>query len=184
MSYRKYTHSFDADTTNSGFTASYFKTINYDFQGNLQSPYFSTPFWPYGGSYLYLSDGNNFDASWAALLFNGFFVAKESGTYEFSSSGDSIDNWGYLWVGSAAYQWTDSNAAFMASRTGTDAFFGGSYSIDMNKGDAVPITWLWANGGGPGQSDLTITTPSNLVIQGGSDNFAPPCSAQVFWSED
>ncbi|KAI5463554.1 GLEYA domain-containing protein [Mariannaea sp. PMI_226] len=179
LKYRKYTHTFNENTA--GFTSSYFRTANYDWQGVLASPFFSTPNWPNGGDILSLSDGHTFSAPFTAIIFNGFFVAKETGQYTFSSSSDLIDNWGYLWVGDAAYNWNENNAAFKASRT-VSGYFGGTYSVVMNTGDAIPITWLWANGGGPGQSDLTITTPGGLKIQGGSGNFATPCSDQVFWA--
>lgn len=55
------------------------------------------------------------------------------------------------WLGETAYcDWTDDNAAFRASRV-EGAVTGGSKTMQLVAGEAVPLTWLWANAGGPGR---------------------------------
>ncbi|KAF4310873.1 hypothetical protein GTA08_BOTSDO13428 [Botryosphaeria dothidea] len=178
LTFRKYTHSFNANSANSGFTPSYFKTASVDFTGSLQDVDFSTPNWPSGSTYLTL-DGNYFDSSQAAVLMQGFFVAQATGTYTISTSASYIDNYGYLWTGDAAYTWTDDTTAYAATRTGA-GYYGGSTTITMNAGDAIPMTWLWANGGGVGQSHFVITTPSGSSTTDSTGYFAPACSSSVF----
>ncbi|OMP88075.1 hypothetical protein BK809_0002832 [Diplodia seriata] len=109
----------------------------------------------------------------------GFFVAQATGTYTISTSADYIDNYGYLWTGDAAYTWTDGTTAYAATRTG-GGYFGGSTSITMNAGDAVPMTWLWANGGGVGRSHFVITTPSGSSVTDTTGYFAPACDSSIF----
>ncbi|KAL6407697.1 putative gleya adhesin domain protein [Ilyonectria robusta] len=181
ISYRKYTSSFNAYLANSGFTTTFFKKKNPEFRGVLQSLSFSTPSWPTGSTLLTLADRRkSFESSQSALLFNGFFIAKETGTYTFTSLADAIDNWGYLWVGDVAYSdWNDDNTAFKASRTGAGNF-GGSYSVTLRKGDAIPLTWLWANGGSVAQSYLSITTPGGVTTTDTTGYFVQACGADVF----
>ncbi|KAL6900614.1 hypothetical protein GGI43DRAFT_427590 [Trichoderma evansii] len=160
LSYRKFTHTFNADQrcrqikqikSDPGFTSTALKDLTPDWNGTLAILTFATDNWPSGPT-LELPDGKIFDSSQAAMLMNGFFVAQEDGLYELGSSGDFIDNWGYLWTGSNVYQnWNDDNADFRANRVSAP-YEGGSVQIQMNQGDAIPLTWLWANGGGAGQS--------------------------------
>ncbi|KAH8666834.1 GLEYA domain-containing protein [Xylariales sp. PMI_506] len=182
IAYRKYTHSYDADLTASGFTSSAFKSLTPDFSGALQSLSFSTPNWPSGSTALTLSDrgGASFDASQAALLLQGFFIARQTGTYTLSSSASYIDNWGYLWTGDAAYSdWSDANTGFQASRTGA-GYYGGSTTVDMSEGDAIPLTWLWANGGGVSQSYFVVTAPDGTVTTDSTGYFVQACDSSVF----
>ncbi|OJD33787.1 gleya adhesin domain protein [Diplodia corticola] len=177
LAYRKYTHSYNADSSSSGFTSSYFKTASVDFSGTLQDIDFSTPNWPSGSTYLTLPGNSAFNSAQSAVLMNGFFVAPAAGTYTFSSSSSYIDNWGYLWTGDAAYSsWSDSNAAYKASRTSA-GYIGGSTSFTLSAGDAIPMTLLWANGGGVGQSIFTITLPSGSTVSDSTGYFAPGCDA-------
>ncbi|KAL1618797.1 hypothetical protein SLS56_010400 [Neofusicoccum ribis] len=179
LSYRKYTHSYNADSSSSGFTPSYFKTASVDFSGSsVQNLDFSTPNWPSGSAYLTF-DSHYFESSQAAILLQGFFVAQATGTYTISTSSSYIDNYGYLWTGDAAYSWADNTAAYAATRTGA-GYYGGSTSITMNAGDAIPMTWLWANGGGVGRSHFVITTPSGSSVSDTTGYFAAACSSTVF----
>jgi len=41
----------------------------------------------------------------------------------------------------------------------------------MNAGDAIPLTYLWLNTGGPGQSIFRFTTPSGAAVTGGDGYF-------------
>lgn len=164
----------------SGFTSSYFKGLTPDFSGTLQDIDFSSPDWPSSDTTLSLPGQAPFDASQAAILAQGFFVAAETGTYVLSSSSDDIDNWGYLWTGDVAYlEWDDSNTDFQASRTGA-GYYGGSTPLVMNAGDAIPLTWLWANGGGAAQSYFAITSPDGSTVTDTTGFFVQECSSEVF----
>ncbi|KAF4535209.1 Gleya adhesin domain protein [Lasiodiplodia theobromae] len=177
LAYRKYTHSYNADSSSSGFTSTYFKTASVDFSGTIEDVDFSSPNWPSGSRYITLPGNSQFDSAYAAVLMNGFFVAPTSGTYTISSSSSSIDNWGYLWKGDVAYStWSDSNTAYQASRTGA-GYIGGSTSFTLSAGDAIPMTLLWANGGGVGQSTFIITLPSGSTVSDSTGYFAPGCDA-------
>ncbi|PSN60721.1 hypothetical protein BS50DRAFT_625763 [Corynespora cassiicola Philippines] len=174
VDYRKYTHPYDANLANSGFTSTFFKSLTPDFSGVLTRLTFATPNWPNGNTRLQLDDqGSSFDAEQSAILIQGFFIARETGTYTFESSAEVVDNWAYLWVGDAAYEgWDDGNAAFRSSRTGAPFF--------MNAGDAVPVSYLWANGGGVSQSLLRLYTPWGEVFEDHDGFFIRACSAEVF----
>ncbi|KAI1873855.1 uncharacterized protein JN550_003124 [Neoarthrinium moseri] len=180
IAYSKFTHSYNADSSSSGFTSTAFKSLTADWTGSLQSLSFSTPNWPGGSQYLTLSDHAAFLETQAALLLQGFFIAQQSGTYTFYSSRDYIDNWGYLWTGDAAYSsWDDTNTAFQASRTGA-GYYGGSSSVTLNAGDAIPLTWLWANGGGVARSYFMITAPDGTSTTDSTGYFVQACSSSVF----
>ncbi|KAI1639186.1 GLEYA domain-containing protein [Biscogniauxia mediterranea] len=174
--YRKYTHSFQ-----SSFNSSYFKTAAPDFSGTLENLSFASPSWPSGGVTLTLADrpGAPFDASFAALLVQGFFRAPAAGAYVLGTTQAQIDNWGYLWVGDDAYAaWDDDNAAFRASGPGGAAVW--QTTVTLGAGDAVPLTWLWANGGGPSQSYFRITRPDGTSTTDSTGYFVPACGDDVF----
>ncbi|KAL1889665.1 hypothetical protein Sste5346_008784 [Sporothrix stenoceras] len=181
--YRRYFSPYDANLEDAGFTSDDFSPLNPSRPAVLSSGYLASltfSNWPYGGTDLYLDDGAEFDASQAALLFQGFFVARQSGTYYLSTSGDYIDNYGYLWTGDVSYStWSDSNAAFKASRTG-DGYYGGSTSLSLNEGDAIPIAWLFANGGGAAQSYFVVTSPDGTSTTDTTGFLVPACSANTF----
>ncbi|KAH6995294.1 GLEYA domain-containing protein [Ilyonectria destructans] len=180
IAYRKYTHSFNADSVNSGFTSSFFKGKTAEFSGTIQDLNFATPNWPSGSETLTISDGRSFASGYAALLFNGFFIARESGTYTISTSSGFIDNFGYLWTGDNAYSdWSDSNTVYQASRTQA-AYIGGSTTLTMHQGDAIPLTWLWANGGGVGRSHFQIRTPSGQTLSTTGNYFVKACDSGIF----
>ncbi|EXM12444.1 hypothetical protein FOTG_19056, partial [Fusarium oxysporum f. sp. vasinfectum 25433] len=81
-----------------------------------------------------------------------------------------FDNWGYFWLGDASYSWDSNSWVIEGSFSGPNPAAlwktGGSYQVNLNKGDAIPFTYLWANGGGPGGSNLSVKTPSGKVIPG------------------
>lgn len=181
VQYRKYTHPFDANRADGGgFTSLFFKGMTAELSGTVPSLSFATPNWPNGGTTLTLSDGNSFPSDQSALLMQGFFLAQETGTYTISSGGGDIDNYGYAWTGGAAYSaWNDGNTAFKSSRTGAGQVSGVT-TLDVNAGDAVPFTYLWANGGGVGQSLIIIASPSGDVVAGSDGYFVQACSSSVF----
>lgn len=113
-------------------------------------------------------------------MLQGFFIAKQTGTYTLFSSKDYVDNWGYLWTGDAAYSsWSDSNTAFQARRTDA-GYFSGTATLTLNAGDAIPLAWLWANGGGVSQSYFMITAPDGSSTTDTTGYFVQSCSAGVF----
>ncbi|KAJ1323696.1 GLEYA domain-containing protein [Microdochium nivale] len=178
LQYERFTHDFTA-YDNSGFNVQYFKNANPVATGFATSPRLSSPGWPFGGTTISFG-GQDFEGGNAAILFHGFYVARATGDHVISSSGDTIDNWGYFWTGNNAYSaYSEVNANFMAVRVDGAPYTGGSATLTMNAGDAVPITWLWANGGGVGQSDFTVTIPGGTG-NGGVGNFVPACSANTF----
>lgn len=178
--YRKYEQPYNANLANSGYTSSYFKGKTPDWTGILTSLSFATPNWPSGSLDLTLQDHAAFPATQSALLLQGFFIAKETGTYTLSSAASSIDNWGYLWLGDVAYSaWSDANTAFKASRTGAGNV-AGSTTVTLNAGDAIPLTWLWANGGGVARSYFAVTSPSGVTTTDTTGYFVQACSDTVF----
>lgn len=181
MTYNKYSHTFNANLVNTGFFSSFFKAQAPEFTGALTSLSFATPNWPNGNTQLKLQDrSTSFASDQSALLMHGFYIAKQTGLHTFTSSQETVDNWAYMWVGDAAYSsWDDSNTAFKSSRTGAP-YVSGRYQIQMNAGDAVPVTYLWANGGGVGQSRLQIQMPNGAVVTQHDGYFVQACSASVF----
>jgi hypothetical protein len=128
-----------------------------------------------------LPGSGTFDTSQAALLVNAYFYAKETGTYTFSVP-DTIDNWGYLWLRDAAYTWDSGAWAIQGTRTGQNAALwkGGWYQIQLKKGDAIPFTYLWANGGGCAGNDLSVRTPSGRSIPGMQGSTVKACNVGKF----
>ncbi|KAI3321025.1 GLEYA domain-containing protein [Xylariaceae sp. AK1471] len=178
LMYRKYTHPYDANLVASGFTSSAFKSLTPDWRGVIHALTFDD--YTTGGVYLTIEGHAAFDATQAAILAQGFFLAKETGTYTLTSSKDTIDNWGYLWTGDVAYSaWDDSNTAYQSSRTGAP-YVTGTTTLTLNAGDAIPLTWLFANGGGPAQSVFTIITPSGASTSDTTSYFVQACSASIF----
>ncbi|KAH7237729.1 uncharacterized protein BKA55DRAFT_707446 [Fusarium redolens] len=175
IAYRRYTSNYNANVYDDGFTTNYFKTKNPLSSGYMQSLQFSTC------NTLTIPGSGTFDASQAALVFNAYFYAKETGMYTFSVP-DTIDNWGYLWVRDAAYSWNVDAWAIQGTRTGQNSqlWKGGSYQIRLNKGDAIPFTYLWANGGGCAGNDLSVRTPSGKSIPGMAGSTVKACHVSKF----
>ncbi|KAM5370078.1 hypothetical protein ACJA88_010148 [Fusarium oxysporum] len=175
IAYRRFNCPFDANIYDDGFTTNYFKGKTPLSSGNTQTLQFSTC------STLSLSGSGTFDPSQVALLYNAYFYAKETGMYTFSVP-DTIDNWGYLWVKDAAYTWNVNAWAIQGTRTGQNSqlWKGGSYQIQLKKGDAIPFTYLWANGGGCAGNDLSVRTPSGKSIPGMAGLTVKACHLNKF----
>ncbi|EWZ31643.1 uncharacterized protein FOBCDRAFT_278523 [Fusarium oxysporum Fo47] len=175
IAYRRFNCPFDANIYDDGFTTNYFKGKTPLSSGNTQTLQFSTC------STLSLSGSGTFDPSQVALLYNAYFYAKETGMYTFSVP-DTIDNWGYLWVKDAAYTWNVNAWAIQGTRTGQNSqlWKGGSYQIQLKQGDAIPFTYLWANGGGCAGNDLSVRTPSGESIPGMAGSTVKACHLNKF----
>ncbi|CAK7206636.1 hypothetical protein SEUCBS139899_009437 [Sporothrix eucalyptigena] len=177
--YRRYNCPYNGDTTPTTFTSSSFnpesgaEVLSTGYENSL-----SFTNWDTDGVHLTTSSGDVFDATQAALVLQGFFVARETGTYTFSTTGSYIDNWGYLWTGDVSYaDWNDGNADFLGIWLGTGTY---ETEVTMNEGDAIPFTWLWANGGGPGQSYFVVTSPDGTQTTDSSPFLVQACDASVF----
>ncbi|KAJ1322876.1 GLEYA domain-containing protein [Microdochium nivale] len=179
--YKKFDHKFDGYSQNSGFGADFFHGKTPEFTGVWNSLNFATPYWPSMevDPTLQLDQANPFDTTQAALLFAGFFLAPQTGTYTFSVPADFNDNFAHLWTGSAAMNWADSATAFKAVRT-SNTSKGGSTTVKLNAGDAMPFAYLWANGFGAARSALNIVFPDGSSPADSSQLFAQPCSDSVF----
>ncbi|KAH7359719.1 hypothetical protein BKA66DRAFT_472281 [Pyrenochaeta sp. MPI-SDFR-AT-0127] len=71
----------------------------------------------------------------------GFFIAKQTGFYRFTSPSDQVDNWAYLWTSNPTYSaWSDANTSFQSQRIG-GPFTTGAFAISLNAGDAIPFTY-------------------------------------------
>ncbi|RKL29939.1 hypothetical protein BFJ72_g11808 [Fusarium proliferatum] len=175
IAYRRFNCPFNANVYDDGFTTNYFQGKNPLSSGYTDTFQFGTC------NTLTLPGSGTFDPSQAALLFNAYFYAKETGTYTFSVP-DTIDNWGYLWVKDAAYTWSYGAWAIQGTRTGQNSALwkGGSYQIQLKKGDAIPFTYLWANGGGCAGNDLSVRTPSGKSIPGMAGSTVKACHLNKF----
>ncbi|SCV57173.1 uncharacterized protein FFB14_15002 [Fusarium fujikuroi] len=175
IAYRRLNCPFNANAYDDGFTTNYFKSKPVLSSGNAHTLQFSAC------SSLTLPSSGTFDASQSALLYNAYFYAKETGTYTFSVP-DTIDNWGYLWVKDAAYTWSYGAWAIQGTRTGQNSAYrkGGSYQTQLKKGDAIPFTYLWANGGGCAGNDLSVRTPSGKSIPGMAGSTVKACHLNKF----
>ncbi|KAF7556110.1 hypothetical protein G7Z17_g1644 [Cylindrodendrum hubeiense] len=179
IAYHVYEHTFTA-TADSGFTSTFFKGKDAIGQGSVNDLNFGAANWPDDSTaVLTLDDQTTYTNGYIALLFNGFFIAQETGEYTISTRPDYVDNWGYLWTENAAYaDWDDTNARWKAERTNVQV--GGEYKVYLTKGDAKPLTYLWANGGGIGQSDFQIETPSGAILHHTNGYFVQACDASIF----
>lgn len=182
LPYKKFASNFNAYLKDSGFNANYFKGRSVDWTGTTKTLNYATPFWPSMDvdETLQLDQASAWDASQAALLFQGFFLAPQTGTYTFTVPSSGNDNFAELWVGSPALSWNDQNAAFKAIRGAESSSPDGVFSVTMNKGDATPFSYLWANGGGAGRSAFSILLPDGSQPTDISNLFVQPCNNQVF----
>ncbi|KAJ1333129.1 GLEYA domain-containing protein [Microdochium nivale] len=182
LPYRKYTSDFNAYLQDSGFSANYFKGKTPDFTGTYNALNFATPFWPSMDVdfTLQLDQPAPWDASQVATLFQGFFVAPQSGTYTFTVPASNNDNFAELWVGPSAFAWTDQTAAFKVIRGASGSTPDGVLSVTMNAGDAQPFSYLWANGGGAARSAFSILLPDGTQPTDISNLFVQACNAGVF----
>ncbi|RGP78902.1 hypothetical protein FLONG3_2807 [Fusarium longipes] len=176
IAYRRFNCPFNANIYDDGFTTAYFKGKNPLSSGFMQNLEFSTC-----SNTMTLAGSDTFAPHQAALVINAYFYAKETGTFTFTIP-DTIDNWGYLWLRDAAYSWNPHAWAIEGKRTGSNAALwrGGSYQIQLKKGDAIPFTYLWANGGGCAGNNLSVRTPSGSSISGMRGSTVKACNVGKF----
>ena len=205
LSYKRYTHAFNGYVRDNGFTISFFKRRTPEGVGALGSLSWSAQNWPASplrAGLLTLPSapavfneteaaaGASFDAEQAAVVAQGFFVARAgAGMYVFEAPAELADNWAYLWLGEDAYcDWTDRNAVMSASRVADTISADGRFALDLADVEAVPFTYIWANGGGAGRSALCVRLPNGgvglgVIGEGGEDVapcFVQACDSKVF----
>ncbi|RHZ44059.1 uncharacterized protein CDV56_102629 [Aspergillus thermomutatus] len=83
----------------------------------------------------------------------------------------TTDNAFYAWHGTKAYSdYQKNNDDYLAGNYIPQA---GSVTVQVGVGELVPFTFMWANGGGPGQALLTITDPAGKAHADTTGFFVP-----------
>lgn len=96
-----------------------------------------------------------------ALVYHGLFLVPTSGIYHFATNSDDF---GYIWAGEVAYSnWTAENAV------ASNGYNQPTTSIPQNftAYDRVPVTILYANGGGDCRANFSLIMPGGESV----DNF-------------
>ncbi|KAL1967977.1 hypothetical protein VTN77DRAFT_2394 [Rasamsonia byssochlamydoides] len=174
-----YYSSADYNSNNPGFDPQDFNNPDYEYTGYLQSvsDFHSVDYSTSTSSTecQLPSLSITVDCAQAAVVMQGYMWPKSGpGPYNLSTS-DEIDNALYVWHGEKAYRnYTAANADYVAQRWGAPLQTqGGSVIIDFAPGELVPVTFIWANGGGPGQALLTITDPAGVAHPNTTGFFLP-----------
>ncbi|KAK3172256.1 hypothetical protein OEA41_005576 [Lepraria neglecta] len=106
-----------------------------------------------------------------AVVYQGYFIVPETGTYIFSTSSD---DYGYVWAGDVAYKkWSDVN--FVASSSNM------SIPQQFNQGNFIPTTILYANSAALASSNFSLTFPNGTIVNDFTDLFLQP-SPHDTWS--
>ncbi|GFF95972.1 hypothetical protein IFM47457_10638 [Aspergillus lentulus] len=113
----------------------------------------------------------NAPCTWVCIVIQGYLWAKEGpGNYTLSS-GANTDNAFYAWHGTKAYSdYQKNNYDYL---TGDYIKKAGSVTVHVGVGELVPFTFIWANGGGPGQAYLAITDPAGKAHADTTGFFVP-----------
>ncbi|KAH7059052.1 hypothetical protein B0J12DRAFT_772945 [Macrophomina phaseolina] len=189
------------DTGYANFKADYFND-----NATLLPPLF---YGPNTGSYepmFFTPDGNialygmpSRSVSRTAIIYRGYFVPPESGTYKFYLPTPSwTDDVQYVWVNSnstaAWVGWHESNYNIRATyypRTG-QTVYSDTYTFQAQAGVYIPVTILWADayGGGfmqlqttfpNGSSTLQLAPPSDPYFQSILLTHLPKLQTSTFW---
>lgn len=110
------------------------------------------------------------DLEHIAVVFHGYFVAPEAGTYQFTANSD---DWGYIWLGaSTAFTgWNEDN--WVASDRAGGPTVTGFYNV-TSAGELVPTTILYANAGQRCACDFSILFPDGSQTSDFAGLFAQP----------
>ncbi|KAF7117602.1 hypothetical protein CNMCM5793_006694 [Aspergillus hiratsukae] len=147
-----------------------FNSPNYNFSGYVQNVgSFATVNYP--STDKTCNPPVNAPCEWVCIVIQGYLWAKQGpGNYTLSS-GSSTDNAFYAWHGTKAYSdYQNSNYDYLAGSYIPQA---GSVTVQVGVGELVPFTFMWANGGGPGQALLTITDPAGNAHADTTGFFVP-----------
>ncbi|ETS85363.1 hypothetical protein PFICI_03388 [Pestalotiopsis fici W106-1] len=98
------------------------------------------------------------NASQIAVVAQGYFRAKHTGSYYIGSTGFSTDDWAFMWTGKKAFQdWDLDNrdGEAFGHRLVVNEDMGVQLN-NLDEGQLVPFTYLWINYLGAGQSNFFI----------------------------
>ena len=107
------------------------------------------------------------------MIFQGYLYASAgAGSYSIISEAGVLDDTGLVWHGTEAYgsSWNYDNADYVAILPS-----GGSVTLELAAGEAVPITIFYANQNGPGTSNFEIVTPDGTVNTDTTPFFVGAC---------
>ncbi|KAI1401094.1 GLEYA domain-containing protein [Hypoxylon fuscum] len=114
------------------------------------------------------------NSTYFVLNHHAYLYACESGSWQFDIT--YVDDVVFAWVGDAAYSgWTDANANAKAVWTfvGEPGTHWGtaSFTQELDGGRFYPMRLVFGNGQWGGQFNLTITSPSGVIVhQSGGDS--------------
>lgn len=121
--------------------------------------------------------GSSWSCERTALVFHGYFIASDAGTYSFDTPIGIDDEW-FMWHGDTALSgWNRNN--FDAHAIWEQS---SSYKVTLPKGYILPVTFLWANTGGPGHINLQVTLPSGTVKTDTTGLFTPIASGSKLFA--
>ncbi|KAI1376306.1 GLEYA domain-containing protein [Hypoxylon crocopeplum] len=105
------------------------------------------------------------NSTYFAMNHHGYLYACESGTWQFDIT--FVDDVVLGWIGDTAYSgWTDENADAKAVWTFQGEYHYGSASIrkDLDGNRFHPMRFVFADGQWGGLFNLTITSPSGVIV--------------------
>lgn len=112
------------------------------------------------------------NATYFAINHHAYLYACEAGMYQFDIS--FVDDVVFAWVGETAYTgWTNRNRDAKAVWTfqGDTHYGSASFRKDLAIGSFNPLRFFFANGQNGGLFNLTITSPSGVIVhQSGRDS--------------
>ncbi|KAI6093483.1 GLEYA domain-containing protein [Hypoxylon rubiginosum] len=116
---------------------------------------------------IFYGSSPQLNSTYFALDHHAYLYACERGTWQFDVS--LVDDVVLAWVGDAAYSgWTDANADVKAVWTflgGAGQHYGSaSFSKDLDGGRFYPMRFFFANAQWGGNFNLTITSPSGVIV--------------------
>ncbi|KAI0153938.1 hypothetical protein BJ166DRAFT_595063 [Pestalotiopsis sp. NC0098] len=140
---------------------SYFKGKTPTFSGTLDDLNFQT-----AANGLLNLGGRTFNATQVAVLAQGYFYAKHTGSYYIGSTGFSTDDWAFMWTGQKAFHdWDLDNRdgeAFGHRIVNNEDM--GVQLNNLDEAQLIPFTYLWINYLGAGQSNFFIDDARNIEL--------------------
>lgn len=140
---------------------SYFKGKTPTFSGTLDDLNFQT-----AANGLLNLGGRTFNATQVAVLAQGYFYAKHTGSYYIGSTGFSTDDWAFMWTGQKAFHdWDLDNRdgeAFGHRLVNNEDM--GVQLNNLDEAQLIPFTYLWINYLGAGQSNFFIDDARNIEL--------------------
>ncbi|KAL4789803.1 hypothetical protein BDV19DRAFT_396660 [Aspergillus venezuelensis] len=183
-------YNYNGDSTGLGgggfATADWNGNLSYYTSGLTENINFESPNWPTGAANCQLpGQASATDCSQWTVAFQGFLFASIPGSYEIYSpvaSETSIwqDNAGFWWGGDKAYSdYADGNVDGAATPLEIEGV-SNRYTYNLEAGEFLPFTWIFANGQGPAANRARVTGPDGVVHEGLEGVFVPPCEDSAF----